>query len=66
MRLSTHPLLTEFDQLAALNSTINQGLAIAVVQHAAKWVKAAVIKRKQEQSVITPDDLLSNLHSDYK
>ncbi|MBE0421497.1 exodeoxyribonuclease V subunit beta [Pseudoalteromonas nigrifaciens] len=61
--LFTHSLLSQFDELAALNNTINQGLAIAVVQHAAKWVKAAVIKRKQEQSVITPDDLLSNLHS---
>ncbi|MBE3673643.1 exodeoxyribonuclease V subunit beta [Pseudoalteromonas distincta] len=61
--LFVHPLLSQFDELAALNNTINQGLKIAVVQHAARWVKAAIVKRKQEQSVITPDDLLTNLHS---
>ncbi|MBH0028210.1 exodeoxyribonuclease V subunit beta [Pseudoalteromonas sp. SWN29] len=61
--LFTHPLLSQFDELAALNNTINQGLKIAVIQHAARWVKAAIVKRKQEQSVITPDDLLTNLHS---
>ena len=62
-QLFVHPLLSQFDELAALNNTINQGLKIAVVQHAARWVKAAIVKRKQEQSVITPDDLLTNLHS---
>ncbi|TMP02236.1 exodeoxyribonuclease V subunit beta [Pseudoalteromonas sp. S3178] len=61
--LFTHPLLSQFDELAALNNTINQGLKIAIVQHASRWVKAAIVKRKQEQSVITPDDLLTNLHS---
>ena len=61
--LFTHPLVAEFDELAALTATVNQGLAIAIVQHAASWVKTAIVKRKQEQSVITPDDLLSNLHS---
>ncbi|KKN38437.1 hypothetical protein LCGC14_0753510, partial [marine sediment metagenome] len=61
--LFVHPLLSQFDELAALNNSINQGLKIAVVQHAARWVKAAIVKRKQEQSVITPDDLLTNLHS---
>ena len=60
--LFSHPLLIQFDQLAALNNTINSGLAIAIVQHAASWVKKAIVKRKQEQSVITPDDLLTNLH----
>jgi len=61
--LFTHPLLSQFDELAALNNTINQGLKIAIVQYASRWVKAAIVKRKQEQSVITPDDLLTNLHS---
>jgi len=61
--LFTHPLLSHFDELAALNNTINQGLKIAIVQYASRWVKAAIVKRKQEQSVITPDDLLTNLHS---
>ena len=61
--LFTHPLLNQFDKLAALNTTINQGLKIAVVQEAARWVKIAMVKRKQEQNVITPDDLLINLHS---
>lgn len=61
--LFTHPLLSQFDELAALNNTINQGLKIAIVQTAAKWVKKAIVKRKQEQSVITPDDLLTNLYS---
>ncbi|MEL0632556.1 exodeoxyribonuclease V subunit beta [Pseudoalteromonas carrageenovora] len=61
--LFTHPLLSQFDELAALNNTINQGLKIAIVQYASCWVKAAIVKRKQEQSVITPDDLLTNLHS---
>ncbi|NMF47334.1 exodeoxyribonuclease V subunit beta [Pseudoalteromonas arctica] len=61
--LFVHLLLSQFDELAALNNTINQGLKIAVIQHAARWVKAAIVKRKQEQSVITPDDLLTNLHS---
>ncbi|MBQ4858513.1 exodeoxyribonuclease V subunit beta [Pseudoalteromonas sp. MMG007] len=60
--LFTHPLLSQFDELAALNNTINQGLKIAIVQYASRWVKAAIVKRKQEQSVITPDDLLTNLH----
>ncbi|MGK0515886.1 MAG: exodeoxyribonuclease V beta subunit, partial [Gammaproteobacteria bacterium] len=44
--LFVHPLLSQFDELAALNNTINQGLKIAVVQHAARWVKAAIVKRK--------------------
>jgi len=61
--LFTHPLLSQFDELAALNNTINQGLKIAIVQYASRWVKAAIVKRKQEQSVITPDDLLTNLYS---
>ncbi|WP_372760731.1 exodeoxyribonuclease V subunit beta [Pseudoalteromonas sp.] len=61
--LFSHPLISEFDQLAALNNTLNRGLKIALVQHAARWVKQAIVKRKQEQSVITPDDLLRNLHS---
>lgn len=61
--LFTHALQSQFDELAALSNTINQGLAIAIVQHAATWVKKAIAKRKQEQSVITPDDLLSNLHN---
>lgn len=61
--LFSHELLPQFDELAKLSSTINQGLGIAIVQHAASWVKTAIVKRKTEQSVITPDDLLSNLHS---
>ena len=61
--LLTHPLISQFDTLAALNNTIKQGLKIAIVQYAASWVKAAIVKRKQEQSVITPDDLLTNLHT---
>ncbi|WP_028835776.1 MULTISPECIES: exodeoxyribonuclease V subunit beta [unclassified Pseudoalteromonas] len=61
--LLTHPLISQFDALAALNNTIKQGLKIAIVQYAASWVKAAIVKRKQEQSVITPDDLLTNLHT---
>jgi exodeoxyribonuclease V beta subunit len=61
--LFTHPLLTQFDELAQLNNTIKQGLKIAIVQCAANWVKTAIVKRKQEQSVITPDDLLSNLYN---
>ncbi|WP_235591529.1 UvrD-helicase domain-containing protein, partial [Pseudoalteromonas sp. H71] len=61
--LFTHPLLSQFDKLSALNNTMNQGLKIALVQEAARWVKAAIVKRKQEQSVITPDDLLTNLYT---
>ena len=61
--LFCHDLLPQFDDLALLSSTINKGLGIAIVQHAANWVKKAVVKRKHEHSVITPDDLLSNLHS---
>ncbi len=61
--LFSHPLLSLFGELSALNTKINQGLKIAVVQTAARWVKQAIVKRKQEQSVITPDDLLTNLHS---
>ena len=33
--LLTHPLISQFDALAALNNTINQGLKIAIVQYAA-------------------------------
>ncbi|MFP5303402.1 hypothetical protein R2R70_19695, partial [Cobetia sp. SIMBA_158] len=61
--LFTHPLLSQFDTLSALNNTMNQGLKIALVQEAARWVKSAIVKRKQEQSVITPDDLLTNLYT---
>ncbi len=61
--LFSHELLPQFDELAKLSSTINEGLGIAIVQHATSWVKSAIVKRKTEQSVITPDDLLSNLHN---
>lgn len=61
--LFSHVMLSQFDEMAKLVNTVNQGLAIAIVQHAASWVKQAIVKRKQEQSVITPDDLLTNLHS---
>ncbi len=55
-------MLARFDEMAQLSSLINNGLNIAIVQYAAKWVANALVKRKQEQGVITPDDLLSNLH----
>ncbi|MBQ4832219.1 exodeoxyribonuclease V subunit beta [Pseudoalteromonas sp. MMG010] len=61
--LFSHPLLKMFDKLAALSEAIDDGLKIAIVQHAARWVKKHVKLRKQEQSVITPDDLLTNLHA---
>ncbi|MEM6511290.1 MAG: UvrD-helicase domain-containing protein, partial [Pseudomonadota bacterium] len=60
--LLSHEMLAQFDEMAKLSSLINNGLNIAIVQYAAKWVANALVKRKQEQGVITPDDLLSNLH----
>ncbi|WP_062569291.1 exodeoxyribonuclease V subunit beta [Pseudoalteromonas arabiensis] len=60
--LLSHEMVAQFGEMAKLSSLINNGLNIAIVQYAAKWVANALVKRKQEQGVITPDDLLSNLH----
>ena len=60
--LLSHAMTAQFDEMAKLSSLINNGLNIAIVQYATKWVANALIKRKQEQGVITPDDLLTNLH----
>jgi exodeoxyribonuclease V beta subunit len=61
-KLFEHELITMFDEVAALNDFVKSGLSIAILQEASAWLVDAIDKRKKQQSVITPDDLLTSLH----
>jgi len=58
-----HALLPQFSKLAELEKQIKQGLPIAIATKAADWIKQALITKKQDQGIISPDDLLTYLHS---
>ncbi|WP_042143937.1 MULTISPECIES: exodeoxyribonuclease V subunit beta [unclassified Pseudoalteromonas] len=57
-----HALLPLFTKLAELEKQIKQGLPIAIATKAAHWIKQALITKKQDQGIISPDDLLIYLH----
>jgi len=57
-----HALLPLFSKLAELEKQIKQGLPIAIATKAADWIKQALITKKQDQGIISPDDLLIYLH----
>lgn len=57
-----HALLPLFSKLAELEKHIKQGLPIAIATKAADWIKQALITKKQDQGIISPDDLLIYLH----
>ncbi|WP_010365059.1 exodeoxyribonuclease V subunit beta [Pseudoalteromonas citrea] len=57
-----HPMLAEFSKLAKLHEQLSQGLPLAIVQHASQSVKSLLKAHKLKHGLITPDDLLSNLH----
>ncbi|WP_125778986.1 exodeoxyribonuclease V subunit beta [Pseudoalteromonas rubra] len=57
-----HPALGWFDEMALLHQNVSKGLPIALLQHALKEVRALMSQAKLEHSLISPDDLLQNLH----
>ncbi|WP_091987779.1 exodeoxyribonuclease V subunit beta [Pseudoalteromonas denitrificans] len=57
-----HALLSLFSKLADLEQKIKLGLPIAITTKAADWIKQALSFKKQEQGIISPDDLLIYLH----
>ncbi|MBE0363282.1 exodeoxyribonuclease V beta subunit [Pseudoalteromonas ulvae UL12] len=58
----SHPLCAQFSQLSHLRQAIKEGLPLAIAQDAALWVKQALITKKQDLSLISPDDLLTYLY----
>ncbi|PAJ74728.1 exodeoxyribonuclease V subunit beta [Pseudoalteromonas sp. NBT06-2] len=57
-----HALLPLFTKLADLEKHIKHGLPIAIATQAADWIKQVLITKKQDQGIISPDDLLTYLH----
>ncbi|ALU42474.1 exodeoxyribonuclease V subunit beta [Pseudoalteromonas rubra] len=57
-----HPALGWFDEMAQLHKSVARGLPIALLQHALGEVRALMAQAKLEHSLISPDDLLQNLH----
>ncbi|MDP4983001.1 exodeoxyribonuclease V subunit beta [Pseudoalteromonas tunicata] len=58
----SHPLCQVFTELSDLQQKLTFGMPIAIAQQATKWVSAALSTKKQEQRLISPDDLLTQLH----
>lgn len=59
----SHPLLKSFSEMFALHQKLQEGLPLAIVQQAAKQVAVLLEKQKRKQGVLTPDDLLTQLHA---
>jgi len=57
-----HVLLPQFSELAELEKQIKLGLPIAIATKAAQWINHSLIIKKQDQGIISPDDLLTYLH----
>lgn len=61
--LFSHPMSDQFTELDALATDSQDKLAHAIFQYANKWVKEHIILEKAKQALISPDDLLVQLHS---
>ncbi|AZZ97761.1 exodeoxyribonuclease V subunit beta [Pseudoalteromonas sp. R3] len=57
-----HPAVSWFDEMAQLHQSVSKGLPIALLQHALKEVRTLMSRSKLEHSLISPDDLLHDLH----
>ncbi|MCG9759945.1 exodeoxyribonuclease V subunit beta [Pseudoalteromonas sp. S4498] len=57
-----HELIRHFDTLAELHQLVGSGLKIALVQQAVNEVRALLHAHKEEYGLISPDDLLKQLH----
>ncbi|MEJ6476443.1 exodeoxyribonuclease V subunit beta [Pseudoalteromonas piscicida] len=57
-----HELIRHFDTLAELHQLVASGLRIALVQQAVSEVRSLLQAHKEEYGLISPDDLLKQLH----
>ncbi len=57
-----HPLVSIMSKLAEYEQSLKEGLPIAIAVTAAKWIQTALITKKQDKGIISPDDLLIYLH----
>ncbi|GEK10177.1 exodeoxyribonuclease V subunit beta [Pseudoalteromonas peptidolytica] len=57
-----HELIRHFDTLAELHHLVSSGLNIALVRQAVTEVSALLRVHKEEYGLISPDDLLKQLH----
>ncbi len=61
-----HEILPLIDDIIDAQKIANQALPIAILGDAMAFVKKRLVYEKQQQQVITPDDLLTNLFSALK